>query len=285
MLIHNRRAFQSVLAAAVAMAALTSCGGSDKSTGPAANSVANVIEGLSVSGSGTATVKTGSAPAASGGPAASVASVASVGQGGTGEVTVSSGTAFRKIYVSVTGKEGYYEVTLPTDVSTATLLATFGTSATGSITVNYAVATAAGAIGATASSSVNVIDVGTGDVQVTLTWNTSADVDLHVVDPSSEEIYYGNDASVSGGVLDLDSNAGCSGDEKRAENITWNSAPPRGSYTVRVDYWSNCGAASTDYVVTVRRKGHAAQTFTGNFTGSGDSGSQGSGRLITSFTY
>lgn len=283
---HSWNIPRSTIASVLAVLILSACGGKDKPpTGPAANSVAKVVEGLTVEGGGTATVKTGTAPAASGGPSASVASGASVGQGATGEIIVTSATAFRRIFLSVTGRDGHYEIQLPADVTAATLLATFGTTVSGAVTVNYAVATAAGAVGAPVSANVNIINVGTGDVQVTLTWNTSADVDLHVVEPNLEEIYYSNDASATGGVLDLDSNAGCSGDEVRAENITWNTAPPRGSYIVRVDYWANCSATSTDYVVTVRRKGSATQTFTGNFTGAGDGGSAGDGVLITTFTY
>jgi hypothetical protein len=127
--------------------------------------------------------------------------------------------------------------------------------------------------------------VGTGDVQVTLSWNSVADVDLHVVDPSGEEIYYISRQSASGGELDLDSNAGCLSDGPRNENITWPSnGAPIGTYHVLVDYWANCTATSTDYSVTVNVKGQSSQTFTGNFTGTGDQGGAGAGVPITTFT-
>ena len=48
-----------------------------------------------------------------------------------------------------------------------------------------------------------------------------SDVDLHVVDPRGEEVFYGHPNSASGGRLDLDSNAACDLDHKRNENITW----------------------------------------------------------------
>jgi hypothetical protein len=41
------------------------------------------------------------------------------------------------------------------------------------------------------------------------------------VDAVGEEIYYGDQQAASGGFLDLDSNAACSGDNIRNENITW----------------------------------------------------------------
>jgi hypothetical protein len=110
-------------------------------------------------------------------------------------------------------------------------------------------------------------------------------VDLHVVDPSGEEIYYGSPTSASGGQLDLDSNAECQSDGPRNENITWPSgASPSGTYRVLVDYWDSCGAPSTDYGVTVNVRGQAPQTFTGTFTGEGDQGGAGAGLAITTFT-
>ena len=104
-----------------------------------------------------------------------------------------------------------------------------------------------------------------------------------VVDPSGEEIYYANRTSASGGELDLDSNAGCVTDDVRNENITWPvGAAPRGTYTVRVDYWSSCGVARTDYTVLVNNGGEV-EIFSGFFTGAGDNGGLGSGVEITTF--
>jgi hypothetical protein len=69
----------------------------------------------------------------------------------------------------------------------------------------------------------------------------------------------------------------------RNENITWPvGLAPRGQYTVRVDYWSSCGVQETNYTVRVNSGGHV-QIFTGTFTGPGDQGGRGSGRLIAVF--
>lgn len=278
-----RQSLSTLLTSLAVAGAVAGCGG-DGGTEPS-NRLDALLNSISVEGGGTATLRTGDAPAASGGPAASVVAGSFVAQGGTGEVVITSATAFNRVYVSAEGRPGYYEINLPAPVTSATLLLTFGTSASGAQTISYQLQTAAGAVGAAQATSVTVLDVGTGDVQVTLTWNTPADVDLHVVDPAGEEIYYGNRNSASGGVLDLDSNAACGGEDRRAENITWNANPPRGTYIVRVNYWSECSAASTDYVVTVRREGQATMTFTGTFTGSGTGGGEGDGVVITSFTF
>ena len=106
---------------------------------------------------------------------------------------------------------------------------------------------------------------------------------LHVVDPAGVEIYWANRASPSGGQLDLDSNAACSTDGVRNENITWSvGTAPQGDYTVRVDYWSACGAAQTRYTVLIHSEGQT-EIHRGTFTGTGDSGGLGSGTTITAF--
>ena len=135
------------------------------------------------------------------------------------------------------------------------------------------------------SPAVTVTVVLTGDVQVNVQWDAASDVDLHVVEPSGEEIFYANDSSSTGGLLDLDSNPACAIDGVQNENIVWPSgAAPRGRYVVRVDYFAGCGVASTNYIVTVRRSGAAPQTFRGSFSGNGDSGGAGSREEIVAFT-
>jgi len=135
------------------------------------------------------------------------------------------------------------------------------------------------------SNEILVFVVGfTGDVQVSVAWNAASDVDLHVVDPSGEEIFYGNPASASGGQLDVDSNAACIIDGRQIENIRWGSSAPGGSYTVRVDYWDACGVSATNYIVTVKN-GSSTQTFSGVLTGPGDQGFSGSGVTVTNFVH
>lgn len=125
--------------------------------------------------------------------------------------------------------------------------------------------------------------VGSGEVQVSVRWDAASDVDLYVVDPSGEEIFWRNDQGTSGGELDLDSNADCEIDNTNNENITFAEAPP-GEYTVRVNYWSSCDVEQTNYVVTVQVGGQDPQTFTGELTGEGNGGAEGAGEVITTFT-
>jgi hypothetical protein len=101
---------------------------------------------------------------------------------------------------------------------------------------------------------------GTGDVQITLSWHVASpgvDLDLHVIEPSGEEIYYGHLTSATGGQLDLDNK--CSNYvDGRPENVFWpTGGAPRGTYTVKVDWFSDCGTGSQSlsYDVRVINKG------------------------------
>jgi hypothetical protein len=206
--------------------------------------------------------------------------------GGSAQIQVSDATAFQTIVLFVAGRPGYYVLSLPAPVTSASLLVTLTTGLNSSISWVLGVGpNAAGAGNYTARSS-SFVPVLSGDVQVSVAWDSPADVDLHVVEPGSEEIYYGNTQSAAGGVLDLDSNAACGTDGPRNENITYpNVTPPGGTYIVRVDNWDSCGATATNFVVTIRVAGHALQVLQGQFTDPGDQGGANSGLTLGSFTY
>ena len=84
--------------------------------------------------------------------------------------------------------------------------------------------------------------LGTGDVQATLTWETPNDLDLWVIDPFGEAIYYSHSNSASGGQLDVDANADCvSVTNSPIENIFWpRNGAPSGEYRVEVHYYKQC---------------------------------------------
>ncbi len=290
-----RRLLHSSVAAALAVA-LASCGGDGG--GPGNVNTQAFIAGVSLlGGGGTAVFRTGAIPAGSAsGPAVTVSGNASVVNGGSLQVPITGSVSFNRVLVGVAGQDGFWEVSIPGTISAArpslspgqplqvTLVLRMGqTLPSNSFQLKYAVATSGGAQGVQVTQAVTATTVTTGEVQVSVSWDAASDVDLHVVEPSGEEIYFGNPVSATNGRLDLDSNAGCSIDNKNNENIAWSSAPT-GTYIVRVDYWSSCQVAATNYTVTVNVRGRAAQTFTGSFTGPGDQGGQGSGVTITTFT-
>lgn len=109
-----------------------------------------------------------------------------------------------------------------------------------------------------------------GTLVVSLSWDTEADLDLHVVTPNGVEIFARNINSVeppppgkptdpeafkSGGILDFDSNAQCVVDGLRQENVFWTVPPPSGHYIARVDTFLLCGAPAAHW--------HAGATLDG----------------------
>ena len=73
-----------------------------------------------------------------------------------------------------------------------------------------------------------------GNLKVTLLWDFSADIDLHVMQPNGKEIYYKYHTDRStGGKLDVDNRKGGPG---AAENIFW-AEPPHGKYKIALVYY------------------------------------------------
>ena len=105
---------------------------------------------------------------------------------------------------------------------------------------------------------VHLVEAGTGVLQVSCSWDQLNDVDLHLIEPNGEEIYYGNSTSGNGGELDVDSNPACDIDSINNENITYDADDfiENGEYTVKVALYSNCNiSSSTNYSVTVYYQG------------------------------
>ena len=80
-----------------------------------------------------------------------------------------------------------------------------------------------------------------GDIQISLIWNTTDDLDLHCVDPAGGHIFFGHRRSQSGGVLDVDMNVQPTTDQP-VENIYWpRGSAPSGQYKVYVQNYRNTG--------------------------------------------
>jgi hypothetical protein len=110
----------------------------------------------------------------------------------------------------------------------------------------------------------------TGEVTITLAWQTTDDLDLHIVEPGGEEIYFENKVSRSGGRLDVDKNAGEDLTYNPIENVFYSSKPPRGKYGIYVHYYgANSGDYAVPYVVYVNIGGQQKQISGTHYT-SGD---------------
>lgn len=242
-------------------------------------------------GTTVAILKQGALPQSQGGPNAQVSGVFAVINGGSSLPTIdalttaNSPAAFNRVIVGVVNARNFYELSLFQPADTLPLLITFAPRLDASIIgLTYAVADNKG-VGNYSTLNTRVLTVGTGDIQVSVAWDALSDVDLHVLDPTGAEVYFGNNAIASGGTLDLDSNPNCVIDNKNNENVVWplGRAIP-GNYTVRVEYYAACGVPKSDYVVTVRTPAGVG-LYPGTLTGLGTGGGAGAGQLVTNFTY
>src|SRR5262252_7467277 len=100
-----------------------------------------------------------------------------------------------------------------------------------------------------------------GGVQVTVSWNSGADIDLYVTDPSGDTLYYNeqHDRTKAGGHLDHSARGDCRREQQnpRIENAFWPSPPPTGQYRIELNYFSPCAQAGPTDVqlsVAVRKK-------------------------------
>jgi hypothetical protein len=118
-----------------------------------------------------------------------------------------------------------------------------------------------------------------GTFVISLEWDGPADLDLHVVAPSTGgtnpadtvEVWskkrdslasrslvegpFTPEELAAAGRLDFDSNSGCVYDGRNDENVIWTQAPPPGHYIVRVDASSLCGAGTTRWRATAFYQG------------------------------
>ncbi|MCF2970621.1 right-handed parallel beta-helix repeat-containing protein [Synechococcus sp. Nb3U1] len=114
--------------------------------------------------------------------------------------------------------------------------------------------------------------LGTGPIQITLTWNTIDDLDLYVTDPGEQTVFFGNPSIPSGGRLDVDANSNCAGvTTNPVENVFWASTPPTGRYLIEVVLFRRCSqsTAPIPFTVTLRKSGNIVQTFNGTATATG----------------
>jgi hypothetical protein len=96
--------------------------------------------------------------------------------------------------------------------------------------------------GAATSEPIPTPTLPVGDVEVQLYWWTTADLDLHVVDPDGNEIYWDNRIVPSGGQLERDANGFCEDlSTNPMEYVYWPpGGAPAGEYWVAVVYEIEC---------------------------------------------
>jgi hypothetical protein len=112
-----------------------------------------------------------------------------------------------------------------------------------------------------------VEEVGTGDVQITLLWDSEVDLDLHVLDPDGNEIFHSVPSAANSGQLDVDANYPCDvATSSPVENVFWPPGEaPRGHYEVWIEFWGRCdtGRDEQSYELIVRVDGEVYERLTG----------------------
>jgi hypothetical protein len=196
--------------------------------------------------------------------------------GGSTFVSFTSPERIQTAYISVNDVYGYFAYTFPADYNAdlhaddlfyyELILNISQNISEENIVISISCLTQNGITSESENSDeINVIQVGTGKLQINLSWiNTVDDVDLHLLEPDENEIYYGSRRSNGfytnemGGELDLDSNPSCFIDGINSENITYEKEPALGVYYVAVDLFEKCESstsAGSQYSVTVNYHG------------------------------
>jgi Ca-activated chloride channel family protein len=121
-----------------------------------------------------------------------------------------------------------------------------------------------------------------GDIRVSLLWNNRNDLDIHVITPRKEEIFYGHARDAAGGFLDVDMNV--NGETaKPVENVFWAQGTAlRGQYRVFVqnyDYHER-KREPTSFQVEIKN-GSEYSYFEGTVSGTG----KGSNADVCTFEY
>ncbi len=191
--------------------------------------------------------------------------------GGSNHISIETSDNIKEVLIGVKDVGGFYTVpaapTKSTDRTHLLVLFFSQNLAKESFVIVIALRDQNGLVSAHETITVTKITAGTGTLQVSCSWDKPNDVDLHLIEPNGTEIYYGMDQSDNGGMLDVDSNAGCELDNINNENITYSSEAiiEGGTYTVLVDLWSNCDVSgNTNFSVTAIYKGAIIATSSGN---------------------
>lgn len=233
--------------------------------------------------------------------------------GGTSYVNVTSDIIPAKIIVGMKDQKGYYEAAPNAQNGVYSFVMVVNQDITlkdkeTSFVVLVGLEDAAGNVSVITENSVELMNtVGTGKLQVSLSFDNAKDLDLHLIEPeqvdadgyeysySDRHIYYGNSLSRNGGELDLDSNAGCYIDDVNNENITYgdDAYVASGVYKVYVDLFENCDPQElpTNWVVSVFYNGSliAAQSggnpVSGTFPADAESNFSALGNLQPAMTF
>jgi hypothetical protein len=102
-----------------------------------------------------------------------------------------------------------------------------------------------------------------GELTITLVWESTADLDLHITCPGGQVINYTNTTGCNGGELDVDANVGSNRTSTPVENVFFRAGAEQGTYRIRVHMFDNGnGGSSHSFRVRVQM-GDQTETFSG----------------------
>jgi hypothetical protein len=193
-----------------------------------------------------------------------------VTNGGTAvlRVTLSAPVEAPMFAVQLEGDEGYYSVAgvdADNDGVYDISVKVPADSDKTSVRVGVALLDAAGNAGAFQEIVIELVASGIGDVKVTLSFDRLHDLDLHVVEPSGDQIFYQRPGSTAGGQLDLDSGANCQPSAYNVENVFWPpGGAPKGTYRVSVQNFQQCSPGEIKFTVRIAYD-DVVRTYDGSF--------------------
>ena len=121
-----------------------------------------------------------------------------------------------------------------------------------------------------------------GYIRISLSWSNHDDLDLHLIEPKGNEIYFANRGVVSraGGVLDVDMNAGSGTTRQPVENICYSGKPKdNGEYKVVIHQYNKRESQDTGFTVEIECEGNVSTFFVP------DNGSTGKKHEVFNFNY
>jgi hypothetical protein len=176
--------------------------------------------------------------------------------GGSTSITVRSSKKLKELYLQIEGEEGYYrwELEPEDEISTNPFIYQIVLEFNRNLGEGYegenptfivSGKTINDEIVKPVEEELIVKKVGSGALQVSLSWDKLDDVDLYVFTPSGEKLYFDHTETYDGkGKLDVDANMGCTIDDPiiNSENIYFEKPLEDGDYIVVVHLYQRCPA-------------------------------------------
>ena len=98
-------------------------------------------------------------------------------------------------------------------------------------------------------------------LRVSLSWFNYDDLDIHIFEPVGrgvnvgQHIFFGARRGWTGGLLDIDMNAGSGRTREAVENVVWTAKPPDGAYRIVVNNYCQRETSDPGFVVEVESGG------------------------------